>query len=49
MQLLGHDNAREERHLFTAASKTSVRGVLLHTGNEFPSAPVFYATLMRGT
>jgi hypothetical protein len=47
MKSLGHNHTREERRWFIDASKVRLKGVVFHTGNEFPSVPVFNATQMK--
>ncbi|CAH2092230.1 unnamed protein product [Euphydryas editha] len=39
---LGHQNLADEWILFIDSSKTSLKAVLLHIGNQFPSIPVAY-------
>lgn len=47
MKWLGHNHKHEQWWLFIDASKVSLKGDLLHIGNEFPSVPTFHATQMK--
>lgn len=49
MDTLGHEHVSTEWRLFIDSSKTSLKAVLLHNGNEFPSVPLAYATNMKET
>jgi len=44
---LGHGHKCEERQLFIETSKASLKGIHLHTGNEFLTVLVFRATQMK--
>lgn len=43
-QTLGHEHHPEDWQLFIDSSVASLKGVLLHNGNEFPSVPIVYGT-----
>lgn len=47
MNILGIQYKIEEWRLFIDASKTSLKAVLLHNGNNLPSVPVGYGTNMK--
>ena len=47
MKWLWHNHKHKQWQLFIAASKASLKGVLLHIGNEFPSVPIFHAIQMK--
>lgn len=49
MQSLGHDYKGEEWRLFIDSSKVSLKAVLLHIGNKFPSVPLALAANMKET
>jgi hypothetical protein len=49
MDELGHEHKTSEWRLFIDSSKTSLKAVLLHNGNKFPSVPVAYATHVKET
>ncbi|UYV80765.1 hypothetical protein LAZ67_19001665 [Cordylochernes scorpioides] len=49
MKALGHDYDTEEWHLFIDSSKISLKAVLLHNGNKFPSVPIAHASNMKET
>ena len=42
-----HKHIASEWRLFINSNKTSLKGVLLHNGNEFPSIPVAYASHLK--
>ena len=46
---LGHDHEPHKWRLFIDASKSSLKAVLLHNGNELPSVPLAHATNMKET
>jgi hypothetical protein len=43
MEILGHEYNPEQWRLFTDSSKVSLKVVLLHNGNRFPSIPLAHA------
>ena len=47
MDVLDHEHKTTEWRLFIDSSKTSLKAVLLHNGNKFPSVPIAYATNMK--
>ena len=47
MQVLGHEFIPDQWHLFTDWSKVSLKVVLLHNGNKFPSVPLAHAANMK--
>ena len=47
MKVVGHKHITSEWRLFIDSNKTSLKGVLLHNGNEFPSIPVAYASYLK--
>ena len=49
MDVLDHEHKTTEWRLFIDSSKTSLKAVLLHNGNKFPSVPLAYATNMKET
>ncbi|UYV63640.1 hypothetical protein LAZ67_2005138 [Cordylochernes scorpioides] len=49
MEVLGHDHDTEEWRLFVDSSKISLKAVLLHNGNKFPSVPIAHASNMKET
>ncbi|UYV77381.1 hypothetical protein LAZ67_15000800 [Cordylochernes scorpioides] len=49
MEALGHDHDTEEWRLFIDSSKISLKAVLLHNGNKFPSVPIAQASNMKET
>ncbi|GFG37027.1 hypothetical protein Cfor_05729 [Coptotermes formosanus] len=49
MDVLGHEHKTTDWRLFIDSSKTSLKVVLLHNGNKFPSVPLAYATNMKET
>ncbi|UYV76216.1 hypothetical protein LAZ67_13003055 [Cordylochernes scorpioides] len=49
MEALGHDHDTEEWRLFVDSSKISLKTVLLHNGNKFPSVPIAHASNMKET
>ena len=48
MDVLDHEHKTTEWRLFIDSSKTSLKAVLLHNGNKFPSVPLAYATKHEG-
>ena len=44
MKAVGHKHIASEWRLFIDSNKTSLKGDFLHSGNEFPSIPVAYAS-----
>lgn len=46
---LNHKYDRNEWRLFIDSSKVSLKAVLLHNGNKFPSVPVAHAANMKET
>ena len=49
MDVLDHEPKTTEWRLFIDSLKTSLKAVLLHDGNQFPSVPLAYATNMKET
>jgi len=49
MDVLDHEHKTTEWRLFIDSSKSSLKAVLLHNGNKFPSVPLAYATNMKET
>lgn len=49
MDTLGHSHNPEEWRLFIDSSKASLKAVLLHNGNKFPSVPLAHAINMKET
>jgi len=49
MDVLDHEHKTTEWRLFFDSPKTSLKAVLLHNGNKFPSVPLAYATNMKET
>ena len=47
MDVLDHEHKTTEWRLFIDSSKTSLKILLLHNGNKFPSASLAYATNMK--
>jgi len=47
MEVLGHEYNPDQWHLFTDTSKVSLKVVLLHNGNRFPSVPLAHAAKMK--
>ena len=47
IKAVGHKHIASEWRLFVDLNKTSLKGVLLHNGNEFPSISVAYALYLR--
>ena len=47
MGALGHDYNTDEWRLFIDSSKVSLKAVLLHNGNKFPSVPLAHAANMK--
>jgi hypothetical protein len=47
MEVLGHEYNPDYWSLFTDSSKVSVKVVLLHNGNRFPSVPLAHAANMK--
>lgn len=46
-EYIGVNHVREEWRLFIDGSTTSLKAVLLHNGNEYPSVPLAYATNLK--
>jgi len=46
---VGHVHNSEEWQLFIDSSKSSLRAVLLHNGNIYPSVPLAYSVHMKET
>lgn len=46
---LGHQHSADEWRLFIDSSKTSLKAVLLHNGNQYPSIPVAYGAHFKET
>jgi hypothetical protein len=44
MDVLDHEHKTSQWRLFFDSSKTSLKAVLLHSGNKFSSVPLAYAT-----
>jgi len=49
MEVLGHEYNPDQWHLFTDSSKVSLKLVLLHNVNKFPSVPLVHAANMKVT
>ena len=47
MEVLGHQYNTDQWRWFTLSSKVSLKLVLLHNGNIFPSAPLAHAINMK--
>lgn len=47
MKAIGHEYQPENWRLFIDSNKYSLKAVLLHNGNEYPSIPVAHATNMK--
>ena len=47
MEVLGHEYNPYQWHLFIDLSKVSLKMVLLHNGNRFPSVPLAHAAKMK--
>lgn len=46
-QIIGFPHRPDEWRLFIDSSVQSLKGVLLHIGNEFPSVPIVYGTNLK--
>ena len=47
MRAIGHEHQPENWHLFIDSNKLSLKAVLLHNGNEYPSIPVAHTTNVK--
>jgi len=47
MEILAHEYNPDQWRLFIVSSKVSLKVVLLHNGNRFPSIPLAYAANMK--
>jgi len=47
VEVLGHEYNPDQWHLFIDSSKVSLKVVLLHNGNRFPSVPLAHAASMK--
>jgi len=47
MEVLGHEYNSDQWRLFIDSSKVSLKVVLLHNGNRFPSVPLAHVTNMK--
>jgi len=47
MEVLGHEIDPDQWHLFIDSSKVSLKVVLLHNGNKFPSVPLAHAANIK--
>ena len=47
MEILGHECNTDQWRLFINSSKVSLKVVLLHNGNRFPSIPLAHAATMK--
>ena len=47
MEVLGHEFNPDQWRLFVDSSKVSLKVVLLHNGNKFPSVPLAQAANMK--
>jgi hypothetical protein len=47
MEALGHQHNTLEWRLFIDSSKVSLKSVLLHNGNKYPSMPLAHAVKMN--
>jgi len=49
IEVLGHEYDTDQWRLFNDLSKVSLKVVLLHNGNRFPSIPLAHAANMKGS
>lgn len=49
MEVLGYKHIKEEWRLFIDSSQTSLKAILLHNGNNYPSVPLLYVTELKET
>jgi hypothetical protein len=47
MEALGHQNNAPEWRLFIDSSKVTLKAVLLHNGNKYPSVPLAHVVNMK--
>ena len=47
LEVLGHEYNPDQRCLFIDSSKMSLKVVLFHNGNGFPSVPLAHAAYMK--
>ena len=47
MKAVGQKHIASEWRLFMDSNRTSLKGILLHNGNEFPSMPVAYNSQLK--
>ena len=47
MKAVGHKHIASEWRLFIDSNRTSLKGVLLHNGNDLPFTPVAYASHLK--
>jgi len=47
MEVFGHEHNPYQWRLFNDSSKASLKVVLIHNGNRFPSVPLAYAVNMK--
>jgi len=47
MEVLGHEYNPDQWRLFIDSSKVSLKAILLHNGNRFPSVPLAHAANMK--
>jgi hypothetical protein len=47
MEALGHQHSTSEWRLFSDPSKVSLKAVLLHNRNKYPSVPLAHAVNMK--
>ena len=49
MEVLGHEYSPDQWRLFIDSSEVSLKVVILHNGNRFPSIPLAHAANMKGS
>jgi len=47
MEVLGHEYNPDQWRLFIGSSKVSLKLVLLHNGNRYPSVPLAHAAIIK--
>jgi hypothetical protein len=47
MEAIGNQHSTPEWHLFIDSSKVSLKAVLLHNGNKYPSVPLAHAVNVK--
>ena len=48
IRAIGHEHQPQNWRLFIDSNKLSLKAVLLHKGNEYPSKPIAHATNIKG-